>query len=107
MPYSEVMHKWKEGQLHSGSKKGPIVKGQKQAVAIMLSEKKEAAKGKEEYMPKKQALNKGGKVEKPSNRAMMTQNLAETAANPTGPSGLKKGGSVSAGGRRPGMSGKR
>lgn len=40
MPSSEVMHKWKHGNLHSGSKKGPEVKSQKQAVAIMLSEKR-------------------------------------------------------------------
>lgn len=46
MPSSEVMHKWKEGQLHSGGPKGPAVKSQKQAVAIMLSEKrKENANG--------------------------------------------------------------
>jgi hypothetical protein len=43
------MHKWKTGKLHSGSKKGPKVSSQKQAVAIMLSEKKAAAKGKKEY----------------------------------------------------------
>lgn len=40
MPYDQVMHKFKEGTLHSGSKKGPKVKSRKQAVAIMLSEKK-------------------------------------------------------------------
>lgn len=34
----KVMREWKEGDLHSGSKKGPIVKNQKQAVAIALSE---------------------------------------------------------------------
>ena len=34
----KVMHEWKEGELHSGSKKGPVVKSQKQAVAIALSE---------------------------------------------------------------------
>jgi Family of unknown function (DUF6496) len=46
MPSSEVMHKWKTGQLHSGSKKGPKVKNQDQAVAIMLSEqRKEKANG--------------------------------------------------------------
>jgi len=49
MPYTEVMHKWKEGNLHSGSKSGPEVKSQKQAVAIMLSEKRAAKKGKKEY----------------------------------------------------------
>ena len=40
MPYTEVMHKWKHGNLHSGSKKGPVVKDRKQAIAIMLSEKR-------------------------------------------------------------------
>jgi len=34
----DVMHKFKGGQLHSGSKKGPVVKSRKQAVAIALSE---------------------------------------------------------------------
>lgn len=32
------MHKFKEGTLHSGNKKGPIVKNPKQAIAISLSE---------------------------------------------------------------------
>lgn len=49
MPYTEVMNKWKEGALHSGSKSGPKVKSQKQAVTIMLSEKRAAAGGKSEY----------------------------------------------------------
>lgn len=40
MPSSEVMHKWKKGELHSGSKKGKKVTSQDQAVAIMLSEKR-------------------------------------------------------------------
>ena len=34
----KVMHKFKEGELHSGSKKGPKVKSRKQAIAIALSE---------------------------------------------------------------------
>ncbi len=34
----KVMHEYKEGELHSGSKKGPIVKSRKQAIAIALSE---------------------------------------------------------------------
>lgn len=33
-----VMDEWKSGDLHSGSKKGPVVTNQKQAVAIALSE---------------------------------------------------------------------
>jgi hypothetical protein len=34
----KVMHEWKQGELHSGSKKGPIVRDYDQAVAIALSE---------------------------------------------------------------------
>jgi len=45
------MHKWKAGTLKSGGS-GSKVKSQKQAVAIMLSEKKKANEGKEEYKPK-------------------------------------------------------
>ena len=33
-----VMHEYKAGKLHSGSKKGPVVTGRKQAIAIALSE---------------------------------------------------------------------
>jgi hypothetical protein len=36
------LHKFKSGQLHSGSAKGPIVKNRKQAIAIGLSEAKKA-----------------------------------------------------------------
>lgn len=39
----KVMHEFKHGQLHSGSKHGPEVKKRAQAVAIALSE---ARKGK-------------------------------------------------------------
>ena len=34
----KVMHEFKTGTLHSGSKKGPEVTNRKQAVAIALSE---------------------------------------------------------------------
>jgi hypothetical protein len=34
----KVMHEYKEGDLHSGSKKGPKVTSRKQAIAIALSE---------------------------------------------------------------------
>jgi carbonic anhydrase len=40
----KVMHEWKTGKLHSGSKKGPLVKSRKQAIAIALSEAKRAKK---------------------------------------------------------------
>lgn len=40
-----VLHEFKEGSLHSGSKKGPEVTDRKQAVAIALSEaRKKGAK---------------------------------------------------------------
>lgn len=50
MPYDQVMHKWKAGSLRSSS--GQPVRSQKQAVAIMLSEKRKADEGDEEYKPK-------------------------------------------------------
>lgn len=42
----DEMHKFKQGELHSGSKKGPKVKSRKQAVAIALSESGQAKKKK-------------------------------------------------------------
>ncbi len=39
---SKVMREYKEGTLHSGSKSGPVVKSRKQAIAIGLSEEREA-----------------------------------------------------------------
>lgn len=38
----KVMREYKEGKLHSGSKKGPLVKNREQAVAIALSEARKA-----------------------------------------------------------------
>lgn len=40
----KVMHEYKEGKLHSGSKKGPKVKKEGQALAIALSEARRATK---------------------------------------------------------------
>lgn len=56
MPYDEVMSKYKSGSLHSGSKKGPVVGNRKQAIAIMLSEKRKAQEGNTEYQPKKRGF---------------------------------------------------
>jgi Family of unknown function (DUF6496) len=39
-----TMNEWKAGTLHSGSKTGPKVTSQKQAVAIGLSEDRKAGK---------------------------------------------------------------
>ena len=35
---SRVMGEYGKGELHSGSKKGPVVKSRKQAIAIAMSE---------------------------------------------------------------------
>ncbi len=46
----KVMHEFKDGKLHSGSKKGPQVENPKQAIAIALSE---ARKSGEKILKKK------------------------------------------------------
>jgi len=47
----KVMTEYKEGKLHSGSKKGPVVGSRKQAIAIALSEARKAGA----KIPKKKA----------------------------------------------------
>ena len=42
MPYQNVMPQFKAGTLHSGAKRGPKVTNPKQALAIMLSEKRKS-----------------------------------------------------------------
>ena len=41
-----VLHEFKEGSLHSSSKKGPKVKNRKQALAIALNEQRAFNQGK-------------------------------------------------------------
>lgn len=38
------MHKFKQGELHSGSKSGPVVKDRKQAIAISLHQSGQSRK---------------------------------------------------------------
>jgi Family of unknown function (DUF6496) len=52
----KTMDEWKAGTLHSGSKKGPVVKSQKQAIAIGLSQKRKAG----EFVPKLKKPKAGG-----------------------------------------------
>lgn len=63
MPWNKVMDRWKAGTLKSGGS-GKPVKKQKQAVAIMLSEKRAAQGGKTEY----QAAPKGADLKGLSGR---------------------------------------
>jgi hypothetical protein len=51
----KVMHEYKVGALHSGSKKGPVVKSRKQAIAIAMSEAKIVQK-KKKKKPNAQTL---------------------------------------------------
>ena len=39
-----VLHEWGKGTLHSGSKSGPKVTSQKQALAIAFNQARQAAK---------------------------------------------------------------
>jgi hypothetical protein len=45
----KVMKEWKSGELHSGSKSGPVVKSRKQAIAIAMSEADKAKKKSKKY----------------------------------------------------------
>ena len=44
-----VMHEFKHGELHSGSKTGPVVKNRKQAIAIAMSQTGQSKKKKRAY----------------------------------------------------------
>jgi hypothetical protein len=50
---SRVMTEFKEGELHSGSKKGPVVTSKEQAIAIALEESRKAS-----GMPKRKPSKK-------------------------------------------------
>lgn len=41
---ARVFHEFGKGQLHSGSKQGPVVKAQDQAVAIALSQARKVSR---------------------------------------------------------------
>lgn len=60
MPFQSVgaeMHRFKQGQLHSG-KGGPIVKDRQQAIAISLSEERQSKRKKAQNDGAKAALAK-------------------------------------------------
>jgi hypothetical protein len=45
MKFKKVMHEYKHGSLHSGSKHGPKVTSRKQAIAIAYSEASKRRRG--------------------------------------------------------------
>ena len=49
----KVMHEFKLGELHSGSKSGPVVTNPRQAVAIALSESRKSNKKRRKTIKKK------------------------------------------------------
>lgn len=59
MPFQNVMPQYQRGTLHSGSKHGPTVTNRKQAIAIMLSEKRS---GEGEHMKVVSHMPKGGSL---------------------------------------------
>ena len=49
----KVMHEYKNDELHSGSKKGPLVSNPKQAIAIALSEARKSGAKIKKAIPNK------------------------------------------------------
>lgn len=70
MPSSEVMHKFKKGKLHSGSKHGKVVTDPAQAKAILMSEKRTEAKHGGKY-PHPKKKKKDHKTESQLRNMMM------------------------------------
>lgn len=59
MDVAGVMHEFKHGALHSGSKSGPVVKSRAQAIAIGLSEQRKLKKQGTRGYSQAAALRKG------------------------------------------------
>ena len=62
--FKKVMREYKKGDLHSGSRKGPIVKSREQALAIGYSEAKKASRNVGKYAEKYQPKGKTGNPHK-------------------------------------------
>jgi hypothetical protein len=78
----KVMHEYKHGELHSGSKKGPKVKNPKQAIAIALSEARQSGGD----VPPRKGGKKSGAKKSGGKKAAAKKSTAKK-------SGAKKSGS--------------
>lgn len=54
----EEMDKWKSGTLHSGSKRGPVVRSRRQAIAIGLSESGQSRQSKRKRRRRKRGTKR-------------------------------------------------
>ena len=61
MPWNAVPEKFSAGTLHSGGPNGPLVTNRKQMVAILMSEKRQAAGGKTDYQPSLHGLKQAAR----------------------------------------------
>ena len=77
----KVMHEYKEGKLHSGSKKGPKVTNPKQAVAIAYSEAKKIKKDPKKKHDHKPTIKKDGYAMHDTDevREMMEEHMHDAA----------------------------
>lgn len=64
-----TMHEFKHGQLHSGSKSGPVVQNRKQAIAIALSEERKAGADREVGAMHDQVKRRNARVKGRRNRS--------------------------------------
>lgn len=76
----KTMDEWKAGNLHSGSKQGPVVTDQKQAIAIALNQERKA-----------RGHADGGEVKKSTFWDLVQQAIKELAPGDTSPQGAPLG----------------
>ncbi len=73
----EEMEKFREGKLHSGSEKGPVVTNPKQAIAIGLSESGQSKKKSPKAKKEQKEYKKEKKLYKKADKAYATMKKSE------------------------------
>lgn len=76
----QEMHKFKAGELHSGSKKGPVVTDRKQAIAIAMNQA-----GLSKQQMKKSAHGSGPFTDAEMKQGYKSMGKYNPATSPTGP----------------------